>query len=226
MEHWKLVRPRTVRVPTWRGGLLLLLVTVAVTVGMVRGVFPFLAVTDRVATDVLVVEGWVPDFVLRTSLEEFQRGGYREVYVTGGPLEKGDPLYAYGSYAELGRATFERLGVPASALHAVPAPKVKRDRTYTSAVALRDYLRRQGRAPGAFNVITTDAHARRTRLLFEQAFAGEAMIGIIAAPDERYDGSRWWRSSNGVRTVSDEVIGYLYARFLFSVADDLAAFRG
>ncbi len=222
LETWKLVRQRACRMPTFRGGLLLLLGLAAMAAGAVRSVHPFLALTDRVPTAVLVVEGWVPDFALQTGLEEFRRGGYREIYVTGIPLEKGNFLSAYGTYAELGRATLERLGAPTAALHAVPAAKVKRDRTFASAVALRDWLRGQGRTPATFNVITTEAHARRTRLLFEKAFGASAKIGIIAAPDERFDGTRWWRSSAGVRTVSDEAIAYLYARFLFSVSDDLA----
>jgi hypothetical protein len=136
-------------------------------------------------------------------------------------LEKGEMLSAQGSYAEFGRATLARLGAPDASLHAVPAPKVRRDRTFNSAVALRQWLHQHGSSNVAFNVITTDAHARRTRLLFEKAFGDNARIGIIAVPDERFDGARWWHSSAGVRTVCDELIGYLYARIFFSSADDL-----
>ena len=222
LENWKLVRQRAGRVPTWRGWLLSLLMVAVAATGAVRMVHPFLAVTERVSTDVLVVEGWVPDFGLRAALEEFRRGGYREIYVVGIPLEKGELLSEYGTYAEVGRASLEQLGAPTHILRAVPAPKVRRDRTFASAVALRDWLGRQGRTPGAFNVVTKGAHARRSRLLFAKAFGGSARIGIIAVPDEHYDETRWWRYSEGVRTVTDELIGYIYSRFFFSVAEDLA----
>ena len=221
LENWKLLRPRTGRGPTGRGWLGLLLIGAAAAIGVVRLVHPFLAVTERVPTEVLVVEGWIPDFGLQAALVEFRRGDYRELLVTGIPLEKGAPLAEYRTYAELGRASLERLGAPAGILRAVPAPKVQRDRTFASAVALREWLGSQGRTLGAFNVVTTDAHARRSRLLFEKAFGGEVRIGIIAVPDAHYDSSRWWRYSQGFRTVTDELMGYLYSRLLFSAAEDL-----
>jgi uncharacterized SAM-binding protein YcdF (DUF218 family) len=102
----------------------------------------------------------------------------------------------------------------------VPAAKVKRDRTYVSAVALRDWFRQRGPAPAALNVVTTDVHARRTRLLFEKAFGAGTRIGIIAVPDDRFDGVRWWRTSEGVRTVFSESLGYFYARVFFVISDD------
>lgn len=211
--------------PTWRAGVLLLSLAVAGGAGALRGVYPFLAVTDRVAADVLVIEGWAPEFALQAGVQEFRHGGYRQFFSTGGPLEKGDPLFEHGSFAELGRVMLLRLGAPSDCLHAVPAPKIRRDRTIASAVALREWLHRRGRMPDALNVMTTDTHARRTRLLYEKAFGGSTRIGIIAITDERFDGARWWRSSAGVRAVSEEWVGYLYARFFQRVADDLADFQ-
>ncbi len=223
LERGKFVHPRTGRVPTWRGWLALALAAGLGVAGIVRGLHPFLAVTAREPAEALVVEGWIPDFGLRAARAEFLRGGYGRIYVVGVPLEKGDLLVGYGSHAEVGRATLERLGVPADRLQAVPAPKVRRDRTFASAVALRDWLARQGKLPAALNVVTTDAHARRSRLLFAKAFGDRTRIGIVAVPDEQYDGPRWWRSSQGVRIVLSEWLGYLYARLLFAAADDLAA---
>lgn len=221
LENWKLLRPAATRVPTWRGALLGLAACAALTAGFIGNLYPFLAVTARADTDTLVVEGWIPDFALRAGLEEFRRGGYRELISTGGPIETGELLIAYGSHAHVGRATLEKLGAPPAALHAVPAPKVRRDRTYVSAVALRDWFRQRGPIPTAINIVTTDVHARRTRLLFENAFGPATRIGVIAVPDERFDGARWWRSSQGVRTVMEETIGYIYARGFSRVADDL-----
>lgn len=204
---------------------MLLVLALLLGAGAIRGVYPFLAVTDRLATDVLVIEGWAPEFALAAGVGEFRRGGYREFFSTGGPIEKGDPNFDFGSFAELGRVILLRLGAPAESLRAAPASKVRRDRTIASAIALRETLRQRGRLPAALNVMTTDTHARRTRLLFERAFGGSTRIGIIAIPDERFDGARWWRSSAGVRAVSEEWIGYLYARFFSLFADDLMDFR-
>jgi len=66
-----------------------------------------------------------------------------------------------------------------------------------------------------FNVLTEDVHARRTRLLFQEAFGRETTIGIIAVPDPDYDAKHWWRYSEGVREVLGESIAYIYAKFFF-----------
>ena len=220
LENWRLLRRRTVRLPTLLGWTLLLAFVALGGCGVVRSVHPFLAVTARVPTRVLVVEGWAADSVIEAGLDEFRRGGYRDLICTGGPIEKGEALSQYASFAEVGRATLERMGAPMDAVHAVPAPKVLRDRTYASAVTLRDWLRRHQREPVAFNLLTTDTHARRSRLLFERAFGETAQIGVIAVPDDHFDGSHWWRSSDGFRSVIGESIAYLYARCVFSADDD------
>ena len=65
------------------------------------------------------------------------------------------------------------------------------------------------------NVATEGPHARRTWLLYEKAFGGDAKIGIIAMQTGAYDPQHWWRYSAGVREVLGETIAYIYARFFF-----------
>jgi len=67
----------------------------------------------------------------------------------------------------------------------------------------------------SINVLTEDAHARRTWLLFQEALGPGVAVGIISVPDPDYDANHWWRSSDGVREVLDEGIAYGYARFFF-----------
>jgi hypothetical protein len=67
----------------------------------------------------------------------------------------------------------------------------------------------------SINVVTTTAHARRTRLLFEKALGAGVTVGIIAAPNPDYDPKHWWRSSDGFREVIGEGIAYVYARLFF-----------
>jgi uncharacterized SAM-binding protein YcdF (DUF218 family) len=225
MESFKLrglLRRRSCWVPTWRGWLAVGLLFGIAAVATARRVHPFLAVTQRVSTEELVVEGWIPDFALQAGIEEFLTGKYRRILVSGGPLEKGEPLSEYRTYAEFGRATLERLGCPTNELRAVPAIGVRHDRTYAAAVALRAWLTAQAGVPRHLNVVTADSHARRTRLLFQKAFGDDTVIGIIAVPDERFDATRWWRSSMGFRTVTGELIAYFYARFLFSPPEELS----
>jgi hypothetical protein len=82
-------------------------------------------------------------------------------------------------------------------------------------VALREWCRTNEVVLKDFDVVTLGVHARRSRLLTEQAFP-EARVGVIPALNEEYEPASWWRYSEGVKEVFSETMAYLYARFLFS----------
>ena len=208
---------------TRRGWAVLLLCLLGCTAVFLRTIHPFLAVHDPVEADVLVVEGWVSDYALKAAAEESRRGDYPVVYVTGGPMERGAPLSEYGTYAALGAAVVVYFGVPTNQVQSVPAPRVRRDRTYASALALRDWFVQQGPPPAALNIVTIGPHARRSRLLYEKAFGKECRIGLINVADEDYDARRWWAYSHGVRSVMSETVSYLYARLFFRMSADQRA---
>ena len=213
---WGLLRRRQCLVPTWRGGLLLFLLAVGLFWVGLNGIHPFLAVNAPVEGGDMVVEGWMADYALKEALQEFQKGGRSRLYVTGSPLDAGAPLSEYRSYAELGAAVLAKFGAETNALQAVPAPRVKQDRTYASAIALKRWLEVNGIQCRSLTVVSEGTHARRSRLLFEKAFGPEVQIGIIALTPESYDPKKWWRSSQGVRVVIGEALAYGYARFVFS----------
>lgn len=210
-----LLRRRQCLVPTWRG-----LVLAAGLAGLLAwtaalNVLPFLASSEAAPGGVLVVEGWVPDYVFAEAAAEFRRQRYERLFVTGGPVERGALLQDYPDFASLGAATLLRMGMPPAAVEAVPASAVIRDRTYASAMALRSRLLARGSLPGAVHVVSHGAHARRTRLLFQAALGDAVRVGITAVPDRDFDPDHWWASSEGVRIVIGETIAYAYARFLF-----------
>jgi hypothetical protein len=206
--------------PSHRGWFLLLLVGTLLAITALRTAHPFLATSDPIPGGALVVEGWVTDYALEEAIAEFRRHDYRKLYVTGGPLERGVPLSEYKTYAELGAATLLRLGLDPDAVQAVPAPLVRQDRTFTSAVALRSWLRQHQAMPAQLNVITIGTHARRSRLLFEKAFGGGLPVGIVSVEDRTYDAKHWWTSSSGVRAVIGEMLAYGYARLFFHAPAD------
>ena len=201
--------------PTWRGWLVLLFAIAALVVFSIRGAYSFLTVNDPVDSSALVVEGWLPDYALQEAIMEFGRGHYRRIFVTGGPLDNGAPLSEYRTFAELGAATLLRLGLNTNAVQAVPAPKVRLDRTYASAMALKSWLGSHEVADTNFNVISLGPHSRRSRLLFEKALGKGYKVGIIAIENQEYDAKQWWASSAGVRSMLDEIIAYVYARLSF-----------
>ncbi len=201
--------------PTRRGFFLLLSLLVGLGIAGLLGIHPFLAPTQSIAKGILVVEGWGPDYAMKSSVEEFNRGQYSKLYVTGGPLEWGAPLSEYKSYAELGAAILTKMGLNTNQVEPVPAPLVQQDRTYNSALALKKRLDESRISHPTINLISIGPHARRSRLLFEKAFGKGTAIGIIALQPRDYNPRRWWRSSQGVRTVLSETIAYAYVRILF-----------
>jgi hypothetical protein len=210
-----LLEPRVCLVPTWRGWTLLLLLIALLVFGVGRQLCHLLTVDDPVPGGVLVVEGWVPPYAARLAVEEFQRNRYQGIYATGEPTGDDSPYVGYASFANLTAAHLLDAGAAPETVHAVPAPFVGKDRTYTMASALKKRLEADGVSTAKVNVISVGPHSRRSRLLYQFAFGANSQIGMIAIADREFDPDHWWRSSNGVRSVIGEAIAYCYARFLF-----------
>lgn len=201
---------------TWRGWLIAVLFIVF-TAGLFIGkIYPFLAVTDRVDADYLVVEGWVHDSAIQASIKEFKTGHYRLIFTTGGPVRgSGGYTNDFNTSASVAAERLVAAGMANSLVQMVPSRVADRDRTYGSAIALKNWLKQNHLAVHSINVVTEDVHARRTRLLFQRAFGNDLAIGIIAVPATEYDPTHWWVYSEGVEGILMASIAYVYARLLF-----------
>lgn len=214
-----LIRLRNLWIPTWRGWLLLLILTTLAGYVGLHSIHRFLAPDRAVVSDVLVVEGWVPYYALKRGLDLSVEQESRLLLLTGGTVrgevnpEPGD------TYANMALKRLKRVGGDLPHVHSVPSPELtpepERDRTYASALAVKKWLEGQGTSVNSINVLTMGTHARRTRLLFQKAFGSDVEIGVIAVPSREYDPEHWWQFSEGVKEVLSEGAAYLYARFLF-----------
>lgn len=208
---------REVWLPSWKGLCAALVMLGGLAAAMFFSVQPFLAVTKPVPASLLVVEGWVHEPVIRTAADMFKRGDYVKILATGGPVA-GDGGYSndYNTAASVGAGRLRAAGVPAEKVMMVPCRELRRDRTYSSAMALGTWLKENEPGARSVNVLTEGPHARRTRLLFSKALGSSIRVGIISVRNPDYDARHWWRYSEGVRDVVGESIAYLYARFIFS----------
>lgn len=163
-----------------------------------------------------MVEGWAPDAAFRAAVAEFNAHSYDALCVTGGPIDYGAPLSQHSTYADRGASIALALGMGTNVVRAIPAPPVRADRTYVSAKTLKQWVDQQPHPVSRITVLTLGPHARRSRLLFQQAFGSSVQVGIISVPALDYDPARWWRTSAGVRTVIGELLSYGYARLLFN----------
>lgn len=212
---WGFLRRYELWLPSLRGLLVVLCLLLGVLGFAVRNQCVFLSVNDRVGGDLLVLEGWVPDHVVRAAMEEFRSGGYRLLLVTGGGIERGERLSEWKTFAQLGQASLIRLGFPPEKISAVVGAPADRDRTFNCALQLREWCLRQGGIPPVVQVISIGPHCRRTRLMFEAALGPKTHVGILAVPDPAYPQRRWWINSTGFREVIAESVAYIYARFIF-----------
>ena len=191
MKRFHLIKKKEVWVITIRGWLVIGL-TLLILLGFF-GLFvhPFFAVTDPKRGQILVVEGWLPRYAMERAVREFQQNRYQRIITMGGPIYSPLPCADYPDYAALGAAVLKDLQVDADRIIAVPAPEVKKDRTYVSALALKNWFHRNRLQPGPLDVITLGIHARRSRMLYQTALGADIAVGVISVPDHGYDPDRW-----------------------------------
>ena len=215
-RRWRVFTKRERWGLAWQGWLTLLLASVLLVSFFLVTVHPFLATTHRVDANILVVEGWVHDYVIRAAAKEFATDSYQRVFSTGGPSTgSGGYTWDADTSASVGAGQLRAAGVAPASVQMVPSHVIGRDRTYYSAIALREWFRDQNMDVTRFNIVAESTHSRRTWLLFQEAFGDKVKVGVIAVQNPDYDPKRWWGSSDGFRDVVSEAIAYLYARFLF-----------
>jgi uncharacterized SAM-binding protein YcdF (DUF218 family) len=201
---------------SWRGRLILATAFLLLLAVCIKRVYPYLAITDPVNANILVVEGWIHEYAIRAAVKEFQSNHYQRVFTTGGPvLGTGRYINDFHTSASVGADLLKKNGLANGSVQMVPSRGMDRDRTYGSAIALRNWFRDHNMSVPGINIVTEDLHARRTRLLFQKAFGKDVQVGIIAVANVDYPGNRWWHYSEGLEDVVSEFAAYLYARLLF-----------
>jgi uncharacterized SAM-binding protein YcdF (DUF218 family) len=206
---------------SWSGWIVVALAVLVGSYWLFTSIYPFLATTHRVDTNVLVVEGWVHEYAIRAAVKEFRTGAYEAVVATGGPVEgSGGYTNDFNTSASVGADLLKKNGVPTGVLFMVPSRVMDRDRTYASAVALRAWLASQHVNVRGVNIVTENTHARRSQLLFKKALGEKMNVGTIAVDNPDYDPKRWWSYSAGVKDVVSEGFSYLYALFFVLFATE------
>src|SRR5262249_5950558 len=136
----KLVRRRQLLVPTLPGALLGAALVAALAVAALYGAYPFLAPVDPVGGGGPLLEGWGGSPACDEALRRFRGGDYARFVATGGPIESDSPIASAHTWAEYAAEALHRRGVPAAALVVVATPVSEHDRTFRSAIAVRDWI--------------------------------------------------------------------------------------
>lgn len=199
-----------ITLPTLWGWLVITILMTLLIYTIFQYLGGFLAKNQPVQSQYLIVEGWLGEPALLDAKTIFEQGQYQLLITSGGP-DKHQIRPDYPSYAEAAAIFLIKQGLNGKRVKAVPAPDSAQDRTYLSAVKVRNWLQQQGIQPTSLNVVSYGVHARRSQQLYQQAFGDTVDIGIIALSPTPYSLQHWWRSSDGVKSVLAEIIGLTYA---------------
>jgi hypothetical protein len=195
-------------------GLILVFILVFLFVG-VRNLYSILSPVQREQADILVLEGFVGDYIMQEAITEFNRNHYKLLITTGTPLESGSLLAPYGNTAMVAGMSLVKMGFDSTKLIIIGTDEIRNDRTYNSAIKLKYWIKSHRPDIKALNLMTMGVHGGRSRLLFQSALGDSIHVGIISVPNMYYGPHSWWKSSKGFRETVNEAIGYFYVRYFF-----------
>lgn len=179
------------------------------------GVHSFLAVSRPLKADILVIDGLMPGYAYDSVVKFIDRDKYKYVIATGVELDYSLAREDSYNVAEVSYRKLISKHISNCNVEAAPCSYVIRDRTYSSALALKKWMADNGLAGHNFNLVSNGCHARRSWHLYRKAFRKELRPGIISITDLSYDPSHWYKSSQGVRIVLGEIIAYTYNVLFF-----------
>lgn len=173
----------------------------------------YFSLTRRLPAEVLVTEGWIGRDGIQAAAEEFEKGGYQYVVLTGGLAQEHHNRLNYALMAE---QELIGLGIPKDKIIAAPSWQVERQRTFESAGAAFRALQTRGVCPKILNVFTLGPHARRSRLVYEKVFTSGTKVGVVAFVLPGYEVEPWWQSKGRTKCLLKEVVGYPFEILLNS----------
>lgn len=135
---------------------------------------------------------------------------YNSVYDISMVNGKRRMVNSYNSYAQLGRRRLLSFGLDSSLVIAVPGKRVKLNRTLSSVLAFRDWLKTSDIEVKGINIVTLGAHAERTWMTYNKILDKKYKIGIISLPDYKASHSRKYKVLKTIR----ESIGIVYYWFI------------
>jgi len=218
-----LFRRREVWLPTLWGGLLLVAAAAVVIAALASNAHDLLAPhrpargPDGRGARTLVVEGWMQAPDLLQAVAVVRAGRYERVLTTGGPIVDSwsEGSSAWPNFAERAAAYLRAHGVTGVPVIAVETPDVTRDRSYLSAVRVRNWVQRAGVAAQGVDLFSAGVHTRRSWLVYRMAFGDAVEIGALASQPAEYDARRWWTTSEGTKTTVGESLSLAWTKCCF-----------
>ncbi|HWI09959.1 MAG TPA: hypothetical protein VNU48_01375 [Burkholderiaceae bacterium] len=216
-----LFRRREVWLPTMAGWLLIVAAALLLVGALAVRAYDLLAPQKPAhghggeGARTLVVEGWLTRAELQQAAALLREGHYQRVLTTGGPIPAEIDAGGWQTFAQRAAELLRAEGVAGVPVIAVPAPASMQERSYLSAVMVRDWARRSGAPLVAIDLYSAGTHARRSWLLYRMALGDAVEVGVLAARPTDHDARRWWTNSEGVKTTIGETLSLTWTRCCF-----------
>lgn len=205
---------KTVCLPTLWSWLILLFVIILGFYLLIKNAYSFLAMSVTPVSKTLVVEGWVPESGLKNAIAFYKENHYENMIITGVPITQWTYSSAFSNMADASAGSMKHMFFSDTIYRAIIPTTVQRDRTYSTAIAMKQMLPKWGINADKFDIYTMGPHARRSYLMFSKAFP-DSKIGLITDTDPTLDSKKWYATSAGFRLVFSEWVSYFYSYFFF-----------
>ena len=221
MRRFRIIRKRERWGLTIWGWLVLILFFIIAIIIFVRGIIPFLTPEHTLDSDIMIVEGYVPDYAFPFIIKTFNEKNYKLLITSGVSFDQGFYITGVKSAANLIYESMLKLGFDSTKMVLLPLPSgIFRDRTYNTALYIRKYFKDNNIDAKQFNLISLGVHSRRSLCLYKMVFEPKIKVGNIVITDRVYNSTNWYKSSRGFRTVLNETIGYFYVKCFFWPSKD------
>jgi len=214
MRSIKLIKKQHIWLPTPLGLIVITLVLLSSSIFTLKNLAYYLAQQQSIKSPILIVEGWVSDLALRDAIKHYKTADYKMIITTGGLIKTRNST-KHKTYADLAAAYLRNNGLNNSNIKSLSTPESAQNRTFLSAVIVRNWLQKQNIKTKQINVYSQGVHARRTKALYQMAFGDQSKIEINAAKTTEYKLDNWWKSSAGAKAVITETIGLIWVKCCF-----------
>jgi uncharacterized SAM-binding protein YcdF (DUF218 family) len=135
---------------------------------------------------------------------------FNSVYDIGRLDGKNIIINDYDSHGEIARNYLITLGIDSSAVIAVKGKRTEFNRTLTSALAFRNWLKSYNGKVDGINIITMGIHSRRTWMTYKSVLNKQLKIGVISLPESGEPGSE----ESDFGDILSEVLSLIYYRII------------
>lgn len=162
--------------------------------------------------EVLVVEGWVHNGTLKYVKDEFSKGSYKYILVSGmeNGTVQGQVKKRIDSDASSVAQELIDMGIEPSKVKVSACNSTSMHRTFSMAVAAKKWLSMNDPSIKRINICTAWSHGRKTWCAYQRVFGDNIRVGILTYPKRQTPISQWFLKRGGLRYQLYSLAGYIY----------------